>query len=117
MTAPASRPAPSRSGFAVPAKLVVILTFLTQFMALMIGIGVYLPTLHEEGVATLWLILGAILGFAIFQVALGSLLRFVPVRCRCGDRAYFAGFGWWPFTYRFACGRCGAQWRIDVQGR
>lgn len=117
MSAPASRPAQTRRGFAFPPRLLVGIVFMTQFIALMIGVGGYVPTLHEQGISTLILVLGSVAAFAGFQVVLGFLLRFIPVRCRCQNRAYFGGFGWWPFTYRFRCPDCGTELRIEVQGR
>ncbi|HWA15778.1 MAG TPA: hypothetical protein VG817_05055, partial [Gemmatimonadales bacterium] len=76
------------------------------------------PYLHESGVPTLALIVGAVVAFALFQVILGLLLRLVPVRCGlCRHRAGFTRFGWWPFIYRFACRSCGAVVQHEVRGR
>jgi hypothetical protein len=103
---------------AAPAKLIVILAFMTQFVAILLGLGVLLPYLHERGISWLLLTIGAAAAFGLFQVGLGFVLRHIPVRClRCRGQARFAGFGWWPFIYRFNCEQCGIQRRIEVGGR
>lgn len=91
---------------------------MSQFMILILGLGGLLPYLHQQGVNAVILGLGAIASFAALQAILGLAMRRLPVRCTtCGGRSYFAGFGWWPFTYRFNCGECGMQRRIEVGGR
>lgn len=91
---------------------------MTQFMVLILGLGGLVPYLHQNGVSAVLLGLGALASFAAMQLALGHVLRLVPVRCpACDGRSYFAGFGWWPFIYRFNCGECGIQRRIEVGGR
>ncbi len=91
---------------------------MTQFIALLLGLGGLVPYLHEQGVSTVLLVLGAIAGFALLQVALGLLLRLLPVRCTtCRGQSRFAGFGWWPFIYRFDCGACGMRRSIEIGGR
>jgi hypothetical protein len=118
MPAPKTPPSGVDAGLAAPAKLIVVLTFMTQFIALLLGLGIYVPWLHERAVPTWVLILGSILAFAGLQVLLGFLLRRVPVRCGvCRARSYFAGFGWWPFIYRFSCRGCGTTHRIEVGAR
>ncbi len=120
--APSSSPAPAGpatpAGFALPVRFLVILVFMTQFIALLAGLGILVPSLHQRGVNTVLLALGAIAVFLALQAALGFVMRRVPVRCTpCGGRSYFAGFGWWPFIYRFTCSRCGIQHRLEVGGR
>ena len=90
---------------------------MTQFMVLLLGLGILLPYFHERGVSTIVLALGALAAFAFLQVILGLVLRLIPVRClNCRGRSRFAGFGWWPFIYRFSCGACGLQRRFEVGG-
>jgi hypothetical protein len=120
--APSSSPAPTGpstpTGFALPGRLLVVLVFMTQFIALLLGLGILLPYLHQNGVNTVVLALGAIASFLALQAGLGVIMRLIPVRClSCGGRSYFAGFGWWPFIYRSTCGSCGMQRRLEVGGR
>jgi hypothetical protein len=123
MIAPSSSsPAPPRpsagTGLAFPGRLIVFLVFMTQFIVLLLGLGGLVPYLHERGVSTILLALGAIAGFAALQVILSLVLRFIPVRClNCRGRSRFAGFGWWPFIYRFNCLSCGLQRRLEIGGR
>ena len=118
MSVPSSAPpAPTRSGLAFPGRLVVVLVFMVQFITLLLGLGGFLPYLHQHGVGTILLVLGAFTAFALQQAALTLVLRFTPVRCiNCQGRSRFAGFGWWPFIYRFTCGVCGLQRRIEIGG-
>lgn len=121
MPAPSS-PAPAHPspsvGFALPGRLLVVVMFMIQFMALLGGLGIYVPLLHEQGVSTGVLVLGSLAGFAALQLVLGFLVKLVPVRCPpCGARSWFAGFGWWPFIYRFDCPSCGSQRRLEVGRR
>jgi hypothetical protein len=120
--APSSAPAPAGpatpTGFALPVRLLVIVVFMTQFIALLVGLGILVPDLHQRGVNIYVLALGAIAAFLVLQIALSLVMRRVPVRCTpCGGRSYFTGFGWWPFIYRFTCSRCGIQHRLEVGGR
>jgi hypothetical protein len=118
MTSSGSSPAATKLGFAVPAKLLVFVIFMTQFVAILLGGGIYVPCLHGRGIDTFVLIVGSVAAFALFQVAFGVILRFVPVRCgACRNRAYFTGFGWWPFIYRFGCRTCGVVQRHEVRGQ
>ena len=89
-----------------------------QFVTLILGLGGLLPYLHQNGANTVLLGLGAVASFAALQAVLSFVMRRIPVRCPpCGGRSYFAGFGWWPFIYRFTCSACGIQRRIEVAGR
>ena len=120
--APSSSPAPAGpaapTGFALPVRFLVILVFMTQFITLLVGLGILLPDLHQRGVNIVVLALGAIAVFLGLQAVLGLVMRRIPVRCApCGGRSYFAGFGWWPFIYRFNCSNCGIQHRLEVGGR
>ena len=119
MTIPDSVTPPSpRPGVAFPGRLIVILVFMTQFMVLLLGLGILLPYLHQRGVSTILLALGALASFALLQAILGLVLRLIPVRClNCRGRSHFGGFGWWPFIYRFNCGGCGLVRRFEVGGR
>lgn len=117
-------PAPARptgfspAGFAVPGRLVVFVIFMVQFIVLLLGLGILLPYLRQQGTSIVVLVVGAIAGFALIQVVLGLLMRLIPIRCpTCRGRSQFDGFGWWPFIYRFTCGACGMQRRIEVGGR
>lgn len=88
---------------------------MTQFLVLILGLGGLLPHLHRQGVNAVILGLGALISFAALQGLLGIAMRRIPVRCRgCGGRSYFTGFGWWPFIYRFGCGACGLQRRMEI---
>ena len=110
-------PSPAR-GFALPGRLLVVIVFMAQFMILILGLGGLLPYLHKRGVHVVILGLGTIASLTALQAMLGLALRGIPVRCpSCGGRSYFAGFGWWPFLYRFNCGECGMQRRIEIGGR
>jgi hypothetical protein len=94
------------------------MVFMTQFMALIGGGGGVAPYLHAKGINSIVLGLGALGGFALLQLLLGLLLKFVPVRCpSCRGRSHFAGFGWWPFIYRFTCESCGGTLRVEVGAR
>jgi hypothetical protein len=96
----------------------VVVVFMVQFMALILGLGGLVPYLHQAGAQPVVLGLGALASLAALQAVLGFAMRQVPVRCTaCGGRSRFPGFGWWPFTYRFNCGACGMQRRIEVTGR
>jgi len=91
---------------------------MAQFLILILGLGGLVPYLHQNGVNAVVLGLGALASFAALQAVLGFAMRHIPVRCpACGGRSHFAGFGWWPFIYRFNCGACGIQRRIEVGGR
>lgn len=110
-------PSPSR-GFALAGRFLVVVVFMTQFMILILGLGGLLPYLHQKGVNVVILGIGTITSFAALQAMLGFVMRRLPVRClACGGRSYFAGFGWWPFIYRFNCGACGLQRRMEIGGR
>jgi hypothetical protein len=101
-----------------PPKLIVFTAVMIQWVALLLGLGGLVPYLYERGSNPVLLAVGAVAAFAILQAALGFVLRQVPVRClQCRDRARFAGFGWWPFSYRFNCKACGRQHRIELVGR
>jgi hypothetical protein len=110
-------PRPRASGFAVPARLHVFLVFMTQFIVMLAAFGGVAPTLHESGVNTALLILGSAVFLVLFHLVFGALARLLPVRCRhCGARARFAGFGWWPFIYRYDCRDCSQGMRFEVTG-
>ncbi len=110
-------PTRASSGFAVGARLHVFLLFMTQFMIILAVGGGVIPALHERGVSTVVLVIGAILGLVAVHLAIAAAGRLLPVRCRgCGGRSYFLGFGWWPFIYRYPCSTCGQVTRLEVTG-
>lgn len=112
-----AEPPPSR-GFALAGRLLVVVVFMTQFLILILGLGGLLPYLHQQGVNGALLALGTLVAFFALHALLGFALRRIPVRCRaCGGRSYFTGFGWWPFIYRFCCGACGMERRMEIGGR
>lgn len=114
--APAGPSTPA--GFALPGRLLVGVAFMTQFMAFILGLGILVPYLHQNGVNTVILALGAIASYAALQTLLSLIMKVIPIRCHpCGGRSYFVGFGWWPFIYRFNCPSCGTQRRFEVGGR
>ncbi|MDX2121960.1 MAG: hypothetical protein SF070_13020 [Gemmatimonadota bacterium] len=116
--APASASPPPPRGFALPGRFLVVVLFMVQFITLLLGLGGLVPYLHQQGVDAVVLGLGAVVSFAALHAVLGLAMRPIPVRCpTCGGRSRFAGFGWWPFIYRFNCGGCGTQLRIEVGGR
>ena len=109
--------AAAASGWAVPPRLHVFLTFMLQFILLMTLLGGTLPWLHGRGVS--WALLvpaaAAVLVALHFMIAVAG--KWLPVRCqRCRSRSRYRGFGWWPFTYRYDCTECGTQMRYDVVG-
>lgn len=108
---------PRPSGFAIPARLHVFLLFMTQFIVLILALGGLVPTLHSQGMSLVLLVPGAFAGVIGVHLVLGALARLIPVRCRpCGSAIRFAGFGWWPFVYRYPCGACGHTTRLEISG-
>lgn len=92
--------------------------FMIQFMVLILGLGGLVPELHQRGVSSALLAAGTAAGLPVFHYLLGLAGRLVPVRCQgCRSASRFLGFGWWPFTYRYACARCGRVARYDMVGR
>ena len=102
--------------FAIPARLHVVVLFLIQFVVLLLLGGGAVPALYEQRlVATPLLVVGAIVVLGGAVAAVAEVARLIPVRCKgCGDHAAFRGAAWWPFTYRYACARCGHAMRYDV---
>ena len=116
LQAPRGSESPPR--FALPGMLVVFVTFMTQFMTVIMGGGMLFPYYHEQGVHWAVIAAGALAAFAVLQIVLGFCLKHVPVRClKCRSSSRFLGFGWWPFIYRFACYGCGIVRRFEVGGR
>jgi hypothetical protein len=108
---------PSAAGFAIPARLHVILLFMTQLLIVLALFGGVVPAYYEQGVNIGILVAGSAASLIAVHLALGGLGRLVPVRChKCRSRSYFGGFGWWPFTYRYACSTCGHERRLEIQG-
>jgi len=90
---------------------------MTQFIVMMLGLGVAVPTLHERGVNSIVLSIGAAVGLVGVHLLIGAIGRLLPVRCRhCGGHSTFRGFGWWPFIYRYACQQCEQEMRFEVTG-
>lgn len=111
--APMRRPA----GFAIPARLHVFVLFMIQFIVMIGLLGGVVPALYRDGVNPILLGLGAVAGLLGLHLGLGAIARVVPVRCRpCGAATRFAGFGWWPFIYRYPCGACGQTTRLEISG-
>lgn len=110
-------PVPGARGFAIPARLHVFVLFMIQFVALIAGLGGVVPALYHSGVNPVLLGLGTVAALLVLHFVLGRLSRLIPVRCRpCGAAARFAGFGWWPFIYRYPCGTCGLTTRLEISG-
>ena len=102
---------------AVPPRLHVFVTFMLQFMLLISILGGVVPTLHTRGVPWLVLIPAAAASLVVLHFLIAQAGRLIPVRCReCRSSSRYHGFGWWPFTYRYVCPRCGTRMRFDVVG-
>lgn len=103
--------------FAIPARLHVFVTFMSQFMAAIAGIGILPFTLQQMGInSPLSWVLGVvaiILAYLIFA----WLGRMVPVRCKsCSAAARYRGLGKWPFIYRYDCNACGVTRTLEIRG-
>jgi hypothetical protein len=113
---PELRP-PRRRERAIPARIHVFLIFMIQFIAAIAILGGAVPTLHRSGWHPVLLALFAAAALLALHFGIEVIGQAMPVRCtRCGSASRFRGFRWWPFTYRYACPRCGAEARYAVAG-
>src|SRR5262249_43922650 len=103
--------------FSIPAKLHVFVSFMLQFTAAIIIIGILPSVFQQHGMSTLvaWLIAPFALIAAFFAIAL--IGRLIPVRCKqCSAAARYRGLGKWPFIYWYDCPGCGMANRYEVRG-
>lgn len=88
-----------------------------EFINVILGLGVAVPALRARGANTAVLALATVAGLVTLHFAIAALGKLIPVRCgQCRSPSRFRGFGWWPFTYRYMCGRCGHQMGYDIVG-
>jgi hypothetical protein len=90
---------------------------MTQFIVLIFGLGIAVPALHARGMNSVLLALATAGALIAIHFLIAVVGRFLPVRCKyCLWPSHYRGFGWWPFTYRYACGHCGQEMRFEVTG-
>jgi hypothetical protein len=101
----------------IPSKLHAGLLFMLQFMlAIFIG-GFGYSYLADLGVPKALNLIAVIVAVIGVLFAASFLGRVVPVRCKgCNSSSRFLGSGWWPFTYRYRCSRCGHVMKYEIQG-
>ena len=101
----------------MPPKLHVGITFMIQFIILILGFGIGWSYLKERGVPVPLLILIGLVFIVLVHIVVGALAKVFPVRCnQCRGKGRFLGFGWWPFIYRYRCRQCDAGMRFEVGG-
>jgi predicted RNA-binding Zn-ribbon protein involved in translation (DUF1610 family) len=73
------------------------------------------PWLHTRGLHWAVLAPATLAGLVALHFMLAVVGRRLPVRCQqCRSPSQYQGFGWWPFTYRYGCPRCGTHMRYDI---
>ena len=93
----------------------VLVLFMIQLVFILTVFGGLVPHFHSRGVATPLLVVASIAGVILFHYLLGLLGKLVPARCKaCRSACRFLGYGWWPFIYRYRCGGCGSEARLEV---
>lgn len=101
----------------MPPKLHVGITFMLQFMSLLLGFGIGFGLLKQRGMGMPLLILASVVFVVVVHLIIGTIAKVFPVRCTaCRSRGRFLGFGWWPFIYRYECGKCAQPMRYEVGG-
>jgi hypothetical protein len=104
--------------FAVPPRLHVVLTFMTQFITCLLLLGIAPSELQSRGVSKALSWVFAALALVAILWIIGLVGRLVPVRCaKCRGAARYRGLGWWPFIYWYDCRSCNSSLRIEVGRR
>lgn len=88
-----------------------------QFISVILVLEGAVPALRARGISTAVLVLATVAGLVILHFAIAALGKLIPVRCgQCRSPSRFRGFGWWPYTYRYMCSRCGDQMGYAIVG-